>query len=400
MGRCAAATFQAVGMSGAAFLRIKKLKGGGIITVAARHNRRVIQAELGATGSIDPARSHLNETLHGPHTADDVGQLAKDLMREAGVVKFRKDSVMALELVFSLPTDHRLDDRAYFADCAAWAADQYGGARNILSVDIHRDEGAPHCHVLLLPLLNNRMAGSDFVGGKQKLMAMHKQFHEAVASRYGLRKAPARLAGASKQAAAAAVLAKLKSTSDPALSSMAWATIRDGIETNPGPWVLALGIEIDVAKKSKRSFTQIMTSKGKGPAKEPNPIGFGTPSKEQTLCSVGFGPKPPPQATPKAAPRPARPPAARPPEPAHADVVQADQHDTTTTTTGAPPAFTESVRVRDSEIDASLYDPDTGDYFQRPPPPARHGRRAADGWVTASLASSAKQTPNHHRTTP
>jgi len=47
-------------MSGAAILRIKKLKGGGIITVAARHNRRVIQAELGAAGSIDPTRSHLN----------------------------------------------------------------------------------------------------------------------------------------------------------------------------------------------------------------------------------------------------------------------------------------------------------------------------------------------------
>ncbi|CDS50802.1 hypothetical protein [Polaromonas sp. CG9_12] len=378
-------------MSGAAFLRIKKLKGGGIITVAARHNRRVIQAEMGATGSIDPARSHLNETLHGPQTADDVGQLAKDLMREAGVVKFRKDSVMALEFVFSLPSDHRIDDRAYFADCAAWAAAQYGGAQNILSVDIHRDEGAPHCHVLLLPLLNRKLAGSDMVGGKQKLMATHKQFHDSVASGYGLLKAPARLTGASKQAAAAAVLAKLKSTSDPALSSMAWATIRDGIETNPGPWVLALGIEIDVAKKSKRSFTQIMTSKGKGPAKEPNPIGFGTASKEQTLCSVGFGPKQPPPATPKTAPPPAPPPPARPPGPAHDDVVQVDQHDTTAT--GAPPparpapAFTDSVRVRDNQIDASLYDPNTGEYFQRPPPPARHNRAAADGWVTQTLAS-------------
>ena len=58
-------------MSGAAFLRLKKLKGSGIIGKAARHNRRVIQAELGATGSIDPARSHLNETVceRWPRTA-------------------------------------------------------------------------------------------------------------------------------------------------------------------------------------------------------------------------------------------------------------------------------------------------------------------------------------------
>ena len=106
-------------MSGAAFLRIKKLKGGGIITVAARHNKRVIQAEMGATGSIDPTRSSLNETLAGPSTAADVGQLAKDLMTAAGVSKLRKDAVMGLEIVFSLPPGHAFGDRAYFADCAS-----------------------------------------------------------------------------------------------------------------------------------------------------------------------------------------------------------------------------------------------------------------------------------------
>ena len=93
-------------MSGAAFLRIKKLKGGGIITVAARHNRRVIQAEIGASKTIDSTRSGLNETLEGPPTAADVGQLAKDLMKAAGVTRLRKDAVMALEIVFSLPPGH------------------------------------------------------------------------------------------------------------------------------------------------------------------------------------------------------------------------------------------------------------------------------------------------------
>lgn len=349
-------------MSGAAFLRIKKLKGGGgIITVAARHNRRVIQSEMGATGSINPTRSHLNETLKGPLTADGVGQLAKDLMRLAGVVKFRKDSVMGLEFVFSLPVDHQLDDRAYFGDCAGWVADQYGGAQNVLSVDIHRDEGAPHCHILLLPLLNRKLAGSDMVGGKQKLMATHKHFHEAVASRHGLQKAPARLTGASKQAGAVAVLAKLKSTSDAALKSKAWATIRDGIESNPGPWLMALGIEIDVVKKPLKTMAQIFTSKGKGKTKESNPIGFTTPVNEQTLCSVGFTPKQSLAANPKHSP-----PATRPPEPEQ--------------------VLTESVRVRDGEIEAVLYDTTTGEYFQRPPAD-RQQRASADGWVFEVLAS-------------
>lgn len=163
-------------MSGAAFLRIKKLKGGGIITLAARHNRRVIQEEMGAAGPINPTRSHLNETLKGPSTAADVGQLAKDLMKAAGVGKLRKDAVMGLEIVLSLPPGHAIDDRAYFTACADWAASVFGGPQNVLSVDIHRDEAQPHCHILLLPLVDGRMDGSNLIGGKQKLAAMQQDF--------------------------------------------------------------------------------------------------------------------------------------------------------------------------------------------------------------------------------
>lgn len=280
-------------MSGAAFLRVKKLKGGGIVTVAARHNKREIQAEKGATSSIDPERSHLNYTLAGPAAAGDVGQLAKDLMTAVGVVKLRKDAVMGLEIVFSLPPGHAIDDRAYFTDCATWIERYFGGV--ILSVDVHKDEAAPHCHVLLLPLIDGRMAGSDMLGGKQMLMTMQKQFHLDVSGLYGLSKAPAKLTVASKQAASKAVLQRLRETGDKALQSNLWATLRDVIERDPMPFLMALGIELQAPAKKLKTFTQIMTSKGKGKAKEANPIRFTTPEKRQTLCSVGFTPKAPPQ---------------------------------------------------------------------------------------------------------
>ncbi len=218
-------------MTGAGFLRVKKLKGSGIIAVAARHNRRVIQAEMGAAGSIDPTRSHLNVTLTGPTTADDVGQLAKALMAAAGVGKLRKDAVMALEIVFSLPPGHDLDDRAYFTNCATWAGGYFGCP--ILSADVHRDEAAPHCHVLLLPLVGTRMDGSNLLGGKQKLMLLQRDFHKSVAARYGLHKAPARLLGPAKQDATVAVLRRLRETGDSALKSAAWANIRASVENDP-----------------------------------------------------------------------------------------------------------------------------------------------------------------------
>lgn len=360
-------------MSGAGVMRVKKLKGNGIITVAARHNRRVIQAEMGATGSIDPTRSCLNETLVGPSAAADVGQLAKDLMTAAGVVKLRKDAVMGLEIVFSLPHGHALDDRAYFAACAEWAGAAFGGAHNVLSVDIHRDEAAPHCHVLLLPLIDGRMDGSNLLGGKQKLMTLQKEFHTAVASKFGLSKAPARLAGTAKQAGAKAVLQKLRETSDGALQSQVWAVIREAVERDPAQFLLALGIELVAPKKPGRTMAQIFTSKGKGPAKEPNPIGFTLPEKEQTLCSVGFTPKPPLSA---ASPLPARPAPARPPPAVELPEPQIEDG-----------AQVETTRVRDSDHDPALYDPDTGEYFKRPPPAARHARQAADAWVKSALTT-------------
>ena len=259
-------------MSGAAFLRTLKLKHVGIITKAARHNRRVIQAENGAVGSIDPTRSNLNETLQGPPTAADVAQLAKDLMAAAGVGKLRKDAVMAIEIVFSLPPNHCLDDRTYFTDCAAWVGNYFRCAQNILSVDIHRDEAAPHCHVLLLPLVGNRMDGSNLLGGKQKFLLMQKHFYENVASRYGLRKAPARLSGNAKQATATAVLQKLRETSDKALQSKMWPAIRDKIERDPASFLMPLGMTMPVDKPKKlRTMAAIFTSTGKGPAIELNP---------------------------------------------------------------------------------------------------------------------------------
>ncbi len=45
----------------------------------------------------------------------------------------------------------------------------------------------------------------------------------------------------------------------------------------------------------------------------------------------------------------------------------------------------EEVRVRESDLDPALFDPTTGEYFQRPPEPVRQQKRAADAWVISAL---------------
>jgi hypothetical protein len=261
-------------MSATAFLRVKKLKGSGIVLAAARHNLREIQAELGAGGNIDPARTHLNVLVHGPGDAGDVAVLAKARVQAAGVGKLRKDAVQAVELVFSLPSGHMADTRRYFAECLAWATTRFG-AENILSAVAHHDEGAPHMHVLLLPLVGNKMTGSELVGNRRTLAEMQAGFHSVVASQHGLRKVPKRLAGLSKEAAAHLVLQHLRKVNDGALRSTTWPTIREAIERDPAPFMEALGLNLAAPQKPTKTMAQIFTSKGKGPRREPpNSIGF------------------------------------------------------------------------------------------------------------------------------
>jgi hypothetical protein len=370
-------------MTGAGFvLRVKTLSrkadGANIISKAAKHNRRAIPAEVAASPSINPARSHLNETLAGPDTADGVAVLAKQMMADAGVAVLRKNAVLGIELMFSLPPKHALDDRAFFADCTAWVGDYFGGIQNVISSDIHRDEAAPHCHVLVLPLVGGELSASKLLGNREQLAAMQTKFYRSVASRYGLTKPAARLAGAAKAAGVAAVLKRLREANDGSMRSLAWAAIRESIERHPDPFLLELGIDLTDAmartekpKKPSKTFAQIMTGKGKAtaedkkpyrelkPPKEAKPYRELPPEKQQTLSCVGHSQKA------LQAAQPELPKQAAPAE-------QADPG--------------EVVRVRDRQRDATLWCAELGDFIDAPPRPARTTRANADSWVAAALS--------------
>jgi Plasmid recombination enzyme len=263
-------------VSGVGFLRLGKIKGRTGVLNAARHNKRAIQAEHGAQSHIDPRRSELNESLHGPNNPGEVAQVAKDRMAAAGIANTRKDAVMAVEIIFSLPVEHIVDERAFFVCCWEWAAEEFGGVENILSVDIHRDEAAPHCHVLILPLQDGRMVGSRLMGNRKRLSALQNQFHLKVGRHFGLRKAPKRVSTATKASAAKAVERRLRERHDGAIRSALWPNIRDLIYADPAPYLLALGMELPnlATTRPMKTMAQIFISKGKGKTRESKPIGF------------------------------------------------------------------------------------------------------------------------------
>ncbi len=278
---------------------MQTLSGNGKLIAAARHNKRAIQKELGAAGHIDATKMHLNYALLGDATPEAVAARAKSILQLLGITKLRKNAVSAIEIVCSLPVHAQIDHRAYFTDCQAWAAGQFG-AENLLSVDVHLDEAAPHCHMLLLPLLGGRMRGSDVMGNRQTLQARQTSFYEQVSQRYGLLKPHStRQSPEAKQKATSAVLAKLRATNDTVLKSAAWPLVRDLITHDPLRWAECLGLEVDSSPKPKklRTMAQIFTSKGKGVQKEKpthkTPIGnLPTKNTNPYLC-VGVSSKSP-----------------------------------------------------------------------------------------------------------
>lgn len=167
-------------------LRIKKLKGSGIISKAARHNLREFRSRSPSESHIDPHRSSQNFILRGAGRAATIAAKATNLIKQAKLsTPVKSNTVLGLEIIFSLPLSSGLAEQDFFTDAVSWAEGFF--EIPILSAIIHNDEAAPHCHVIMLPLIDGRMNGSDLVGYKGRSIAMHADFHAKVGQKYGLK---------------------------------------------------------------------------------------------------------------------------------------------------------------------------------------------------------------------
>lgn len=259
---------------------------------SARHNRRKIQAELGARSHIATERTKLNQTIAGPSTPEEVVDLAVALMANADtdVTRLRKDYTQAYELLFSLPADTSIDTDVFFRHCLCWAEEKFGQGV-ILSADIHRDEAAPHLHVLLVPIVNGKYVGSKLIT-RQELSELRESFAKLALS-YGLREPLRRLHGAAREDAAQAVLAHLEATRDPLLQSALWFMVKSDITRTPARYAAKLGITLAEKKtpaKKLKSMAEVFTGKGKGPKAERRvkPIGFDQAVFDGTEKPIGF----------------------------------------------------------------------------------------------------------------
>lgn len=213
---------------------------------AARHNLREIQAEMGAVGRIDPMRSASNIVLHGPSTAGEVQAQADAMLADAGIdgSKLRRDHCQAIEVVFSLPTEAPVSDRAaYFARCLRWLGESTG--LPVLSAVVHNDETEQHLHALLLPIKGCAHVGRKPIADRDAIKKLRDSFFAEVGGPAGLKRSDAKMVGTVKTWAVAAVLSRCEAMNLPAANGPMWGFIEACIRNAPTVPMLALGIDVN-----------------------------------------------------------------------------------------------------------------------------------------------------------
>ena len=232
------------------------------LLIALKHNKREIQENRGAVTNIDTTKSRLNYALTDPNASAKCVELhAKVQVAKADIEKLRKNVVMGVEIVYSLPINRQTQDtQPFFKSCYEWTLKTFAG--ELLSFDVHLDESAPHAHAIILPLVNGAMKGSAMMGDRGNIKRLHNQFYIDVASHYGLSQSKGtRISSSTRKNLTGDVLNHLKN--DTAINSCVWPCIRDAIAKDPVPWAQLLSIPMANQKKLKH-IVDISRSRGRG----------------------------------------------------------------------------------------------------------------------------------------
>ncbi len=95
-------------------LWLGRIKGKNAILEAFKHNKRTLQTERGSGANIDATRTSLNYSLVNNDKPEDLALHATMQMMKAGAFPPRKNQVMAVEVLFSLPINRHRQDTKHF----------------------------------------------------------------------------------------------------------------------------------------------------------------------------------------------------------------------------------------------------------------------------------------------
>ena len=117
----------------------------------------------------------------------------KEEIKKHGIEKYRKDSVMMIDSVYTASPEvmKKWDQEtleSYFIDCLNFHENHYGVVFNAV---IHLDEASPHLHVDSVPLVRKedgswKLCAKDLIGNKTMMSKHQSEFYSEVGKKYGL----------------------------------------------------------------------------------------------------------------------------------------------------------------------------------------------------------------------
>jgi hypothetical protein len=310
------------------------------LLMAARHNLREIPAENGANfDKLDRTRKHLNELLAGPDKASEVVELNNRLFAAAGKdpAKMRKDHVQGSEHVLSLASGQ--DERGFFSVIVECFKDIYG-AENILSATVHRDQEQPHIHILVSPISGGIYRGGNLHNNIRT--SLNKALIAQAVKPIGFTPPPT--CKVKKQQIiqkAGAVIAFFEYYQHPLLNDPAWPAWLKTISNDPNPLF------------DHYQLGSALTPKTLAQERLRKPIDIGADrTKVGNLSSVDIGTPPPPKAPPATAER-------------NGASLKEEQYNHGNLGQHGADAI-QTMRIRDCDLPADSYDPETGEFYNRP----------------------------------
>lgn len=163
-----------------AILRIGKLKTFGNISAAGKHNLRLRECR-----NADPTRKRLNVNLIDG--GQELVATVKARLAEVGIKKWRKDAVLASEVLLTASPEFFEDGRAlepWIAENRRWLVETFGA--NIVSAVVHMDETTPHIHCILVPVKDGRLSHKNVFGGARDALAEWQTQYASRMAQFGL----------------------------------------------------------------------------------------------------------------------------------------------------------------------------------------------------------------------
>ncbi|ANI89314.1 hypothetical protein A9P82_08495 [Arachidicoccus ginsenosidimutans] len=151
-----------------------------------------LNAHLTRTMDVPNADPELLKYNSRPIGSEDLNADIQKRIKEAGIQP-RKNAVLAVENLLTSGAEffnyHKAEDGKLQGEVNKWRAfekasmqwlEQLYGKENIVNFTVHKDEGAPHIHAVIVPVVEGKLNCRALLGGREKMRGLQTSFAGAV----------------------------------------------------------------------------------------------------------------------------------------------------------------------------------------------------------------------------